>query len=1214
MKKQQRAVPTSTASMGLALLLCCGTLVSCASQPNREDRQLRATENIEDPIRTLEARAELETLSPLRRVDDAVIRRLLQDTTDALTPGTEAYRRALLAPEDIELADIPALRSGVPAEEIDPIRRGHALKLYTRARTLRQTGQLEQAVEGLTRAIEIDPTSSTLYTMLGDTHAEMGDGVSANEAYTRALELGDRSASTLVALATSAYALNDHERVMALCAVALAEDDNDDPVARTLAGIMLGNAQIRLGYLRAGAESLEGALESFTPRVRSPRWRQQIVQIQGRRPALWVIVGDAWSRIGSHARAADAYAMAAELSGGSTAGLTSRRIAEHLREGRPATGALLLIDHVLRHAHDLSPQEGEWVAAMAGLPSLKGTLNDAIGSVRAGLPETHDDARRALMALELRGVNADDAMERLAVSGADARTPVGIARVLRSMETMDEQLDWAVELVGRNPRSAEGVADAMLMLPHSPQTMIGALGAYGLEGSTLAGTLALHIGRADLYPGVVFDGMPVGMDTAWVRVMTQVHAQRGEWALARSFGDELRDRAEGGDREAMRSMVNASISLQRPEDAVSYSERLAQGDEAGTDELLLLARVATAMNDHERAREALERGAGIDPSDTRIADRLIRLHGVGGPLEDEEALRAVIRRVGEAAPRSEMFALLRASDLARGGLLSEAESMLMQRNEQRPGDVVGDELLLSIWKTQETQGDPNALRRGEGWLSVRLGEFPNSVRAGMALAQVLYERDDAGGAVRALGALWAQTGVYEVARAYEQLLRETGEVEDALSNARERLGGNDPRVRGVDMSIELAQTLAGTGDAADAEEAAALLEASIPGDIGLLPAQASQLAQVVFAMAEHAEDGSLDPAMLRVVDLIEARTGPLSFFMARTKLLLKSREERVDLDELIALIGKHTATLEDPQQVQQLEALPIQVLLGEDRGHEAIALVTRMGIHTGEPREDLIVETFRLLGAVGENSDLLGVLDAYYDAGVMQEVIELTTARLGTPERDIVGLDPDEQRADLSYTAGAMAAAFERSDQSEQYMRIAISFDEDHGWSNNDLGYLLVERGEQLDEAAKMLETAASVLSTQSNVIDSLGWLRYKQGVFLDEVDEMSGEVMREGAITLLERANQLDTSRANATILLHLGDARWRAGQRQRAIEAWVSGENMTRSRLRTLNAQPPASRNQRAIEGLGEELRTLRYRVQDAEAGGDPKVAPIFGETGDN
>ncbi|MHA7812359.1 MAG: hypothetical protein ACX94C_03045 [Phycisphaerales bacterium] len=1210
MTKQQRAVPISTASMGLALLLCSGTMLSCASQGDRESVQLRATADIGDPVRALEARAELETLRPLKRVDESIIRRVLEDTTDALTPGTEAYRRALLSADEIPLEPIRALGSPFAgAEDVDPLRKGHAAKLYTRARTLKQTGQLDQAVQGLRRAIELDPGSHKLHTTLGDTLAEMGDSVGANESYTRALELGDRSASTLVSIATTAYALNDHERVMALCSLALAEDQPDDRVAQTLAGIMLGNAQIRQGYLRAGAESLERALTSFSPGLRNARWRQQIIQIQGRRPALWVVVGDAWSRIGSHARAAEAYAAAAELSNGRSSGLTSRRIAELLREGKPASGALLLIDHLMMHAHDLSPQEGEWVAALTELPSLRGSLNDAIASVRGQLDPRHTQARRAMMGLEIRGLSAQASLDRLASTGADARNAEAIARVLIALEDLDAQSDWALELVRRNPRSTQGVADAMLMLPHAPSEVIGMVGDRGVEGSLLGATLALQLGRADLtpeHPIESLDQKPI----QWVQTMTQSHALRGSWEDARVLGAELERRAALGERDAVRSLANASISLQRPSDALAYAATLTESDEADTDDLILHARIATALNAHQTARDVLERGAQIDPSDTRIADRLIRLLGAGGPLEDEEALRGVMRRVSETAPRSELFAMLRASDLARSGLLSEAESLLVQRNEQRLGDIIGDDLLMSIWKTQETQGDEDALARGEGWLSVRLVEFPNSIRAGLALAQAHYEREQIDDATGILESLWMHTGAFEAARAYEQLLSESGNDSESLAHARGRLEG----VEGIDTSIELAQVLARTGDGADAAEAADVLERNIPADVSLIPSQEQQLAQVVYGLAEYADNAGIDPAMLRVVDLIEERTGPLSFFMARTKLLLKSREARIDIDEIIALVEKHTSEIENPQQVRQLEALPIQVLLGEDRGHEAIALVTRMGINGGELREDLVIETFRLLGVVGENSDLLGVLEALYDAGVMQEVIDLTTARIGTPERPIDDLEPDEQRADLAYTAGAMAAAFERSDQSESYMRIAISFDEDHGWSNNDLGYLLVERGEKIDEAAKMLETAARVLSNQSNVIDSLGWLRYKQGIFLDEVDEMSGQVMREGAVTLLERANRLDTSRANATILLHLGDALWRAGRKQGAIDAWVAGENMTRSRMRVLNAQPPASRNQRAIDALGEELRTLRYRVQDAEAGGDPDVAPIFGEAGDN
>lgn len=1212
MKTQRRPAPISHASLGLALLACSGMLVSCSSPPKRTEQQIRSTQNIADPIRTLEARAELENLNPLPPADDTLIRRLLRDTTDVLTPGTEAYRRALLRPDEIELPRVPALSSTPPTPEaIDPIRRGHATKIYTRVRTLRQAGQSEQALEGLQRAIELDPTSTKLHRTLGETYAELGDSINAEQAYTRAIELGDRSPTTLVSLASSAYARNDYERVMALCTIALAQESNDAPVARTLAGVMLGNAQIRLGYLRAGAESLGDALESFSPDLRDPRWRQQLIQIQGRRPALWVMVGDAWSRVGSHARAAGAYARAAELSGSGTGGLTSRRIAEHLREGHPATGALLLIDHVLRYANDLSPQEGEWVEVLATLPSLRGTLNDAIGSIRMQQPLYDTQTRRMLMGLEVRGLTPGQALARMGASGDDARNADAIARALLPLGGVDEQLDAAIDLVAQNPSCALEAGDALLKLPHRPVDLLRTLSSEHEDAVLLTAALVQRMGRPDLMPLRSLGSDLASSPNALLGVLSSVSASRGEWALADEISAELDRRADSGDVDAQRWGVPSAISMQDPRRALGFAQALSDQGAPTSDDLLLRARLASVTGDASMTKESLERAAALVPSDTRVAERLVRLHGVGGAMADEDAMREVIRRISEASPRSAFFAQLRASDLARGGLLSEAESLLLQLNEQRPGDIVGDDLLLSIWKTQETQGDPDALSRGQGWLSVRLSEYPGAVRAGIARAQIAYERDETETAIELLNDLSIATASMDAARAHEQLLREEGRTEEALELGGRRLGMNG----GIDPAIELAQIVAQLGDAETIARDTALLADAIPSRAELYPGQVQQLAQVIYTLAERSETIDVDASMLRVVDLIEARTGGLNFYMARTKLLLESRKPAaaLDLDELIGMMGRYASGIDDQAQRQQLEALPVQVLLGEDRGHEAIALLTRLALGNGELRPDQIIQTFQLLGAVGVSSDLLGVLDALDEAGAMERVIEITTNRLGTPERPSEDLTNDEQRADLAYTAGAMAAAFDRQQQSESYMRLSISFDENHGWSNNDLGYLLLERGEQIEDASAMLETAAAALPDQPNVIDSLGWLRYKQGLFEDQVDEMTGQVMRRGAISLLARANRLDTERTNATILLHLGDAFWRAGQNARAIEAWVGGENMLRSRLRLLNAQPRESRNQRAIDALSEELRVLRFRVQDAEAGAEPDVAPIFGDNED-
>jgi tetratricopeptide (TPR) repeat protein len=1207
--KMPAPLPFRQAGMGLALLLCAGAPISCASQSTRTEQQVRATASIEDPIRVLQARAELETLKPLPAADDSLIRELILDNTPRLTPGTEEHRRALMGADEIVIAS--TLPETAEQPEIDPRRRGHSAKLYARARLLRQQGRLEDAARVLEQATELDPGSASLAAALGEVRVDMGDSVGAGSAYERAIELGDRSGTTLVYVASQAYTLGSDDRVMMLCTLALdAEAEDMDPVARVLAGIMLGNAQIRLGYLRAGAESLERSLDAFDPSIRDPRWRQETIQILGRRAALWIVAGDAWSTVGAHTRAADAYAQAAALSEGAAGSLTARQIAAKLRDGHPASAALLLVDHLGAHTGDIGWQEARWVRTLCKVQSLRGVLNDAIAGIRSqpGLPAS---VRRSLLILEVQGVDADDAIGRLGAAGPDASEAQAIMPALGSIQNIDEQHEWASRLLAANPHAARALAEALVSTPAPPLGRLRELDTDSVPEQLLSASLALRLGRADLLTHLDELGPEVftARSNAWLEAHAQACALTGRWERAAALDAELAQRTAQGDRDAARAHAATLLLMQQPKRAQESAVALCADDAVITDDLKLLARIALNLEEPQTAIDALNRARLLDPFDASISDRLIRLQGNGGPSENEDALREVVRDLGVNRPRSDLFVLLRAGDLARNGLMREAESMLLDLNARRRSDLTGEDLLLSIWKTRETQGDENALLDGAAWLEQRLVDAPNSVRAGLALAQICYELGAHQESYELLTDLWERTGSFEVARVREGLLAsELEQPEQSRSLVDQRLS----TLRGIDPAIEYALALAQRADARSALDAVAVLSQRIPADARLLPSQSRQLAQVVYTMSEQAETEGIDDAMLAIVALIEDRAGPLNFFMARTKILLLSRRPRIDIDELLSVVEHHASTIEDPNDASTLRALPVQVLLGEDRPHEAIAIVTRLAIDGSTLNDEALIELFRLLGAVGVNSDLLGAMDTFEAAGVMQSVIEITTRRLGTPQRPIQGLTSDEQRADLAYTAGAMASAFERADQSEAYLTLALSFDPDHGWSNNDLGYMLTERGERIEDAAIMLETAARVLPNEASVIDSLGWLRYKQGIFEDEIDPQTNEVTRRGAISILARANRLDLERGNATILSHLGDSLWRAGQQDKAVEAWLGGESMLRSRIRALGAQPEP--NRRAIDAASAELRELRYRIQDAEAGGTPDIAPIFEDPGSN
>src|SRR5690606_15000222 len=140
----------------------------------------------------------------------------------------------------------------------------------------------------------------------------------------------------------------------------------------------------------------------------------------------------------------------------------------------------------------------------------------------------------------------------------------------------------------------------------------------------------------------------------------------------------------------------------------------------------------------------------------------------------------------------------------------------------------------------------------------------------------------------------------------------------------------------------------------------------------------------------------------------------------------------------------------------------------------------------------------------------------------------------------------------------------------------------------NDLGYTLLEARVELDEAARLIELAHAADPENGAVLDSIGWLRYRQGVLEDERGP-DGEVVREGAGTLLERAAATPRGQISATIQDHLGDALWRIGRRPAARLAWQTA--------RGLAGNQPDSQ----AAGISSKLR-------DALRGEEPQVAQVY------
>jgi tetratricopeptide (TPR) repeat protein len=86
------------------------------------------------------------------------------------------------------------------------------------------------------------------------------------------------------------------------------------------------------------------------------------------------------------------------------------------------------------------------------------------------------------------------------------------------------------------------------------------------------------------------------------------------------------------------------------------------------------------------------------------------------------------------------------------------------------------------------------------------------------------------------------------------------------------------------------------------------------------------------------------------------------------------------------------------------------------------------------------------------------------------------------------------------------------------------------------MGYFLVDRDERLDEAEEYLTRALELLPDDPAVIDSVGWLYYRQMRY----DE---------SLQMLRRAYALFP---DPEIAAHLGEVLWVSGDQESASKVW--------------------------------------------------------------
>ena len=215
--------------------------------------------------------------------------------------------------------------------------------------------------------------------------------------------------------------------------------------------------------------------------------------------------------------------------------------------------------------------------------------------------------------------------------------------------------------------------------------------------------------------------------------------------------------------------------------------------------------------------------------------------------------------------------------------------------------------------------------------------------------------------------------------------------------------------------------------------------------------------------------------------------------------------------------------------------------IAEDGKRDAEAAAYYAQVGAGEQYVAAQVRGARLSAAQGRLDDARRALQAaqaaHPDARIQLLIAEaalLREAKRAPEAFDLLDreLVTTPEQPDLLYESALLAERLGRLDVLETRLRRLIALRPDSAQAYNALGYSFAERGIRLLEARELIEKALSLSPDDGFILDSLGWVLYRQGDYA-------------GALAALERAYR---QRDDAEIAAHLGEVLSALGRNDEA------------------------------------------------------------------
>lgn len=140
-------------------------------------------------------------------------------------------------------------------------------------------------------------------------------------------------------------------------------------------------------------------------------------------------------------------------------------------------------------------------------------------------------------------------------------------------------------------------------------------------------------------------------------------------------------------------------------------------------------------------------------------------------------------------------------------------------------------------------------------------------------------------------------------------------------------------------------------------------------------------------------------------------------------------------------------------------------------------------------------------------------------------------------------------RKEAKRVLSAVLMMVERNDEALALLRELLREDPNDPGIANDLGYLLVDLGRDLEEGERLVRKAIELdrmamgeeNPEKSSIVDSLGWVHFRRGRLKEAREE-------------LKRALELPGGQDQPVIFEHLGDVEWALGHPEEARKCWLS------------------------------------------------------------